>query len=77
MKEVVQKASSFIFDYALFILVISEGRSDLNNTTFLKAVEQVEPHLINNQDKSIKLFPGYHCQQLGVVNRSGALQVND
>lgn len=45
--------------------------------SFQDAVNQQEPHMIQSYDHWIKLFPVYHCGQLGLRNRNQELQFKD
>ncbi|WP_416828217.1 uracil-DNA glycosylase family protein [Ectobacillus polymachus] len=44
---------------------------------FSEAVNQEEPHIIQSNDFQFKLFPIYHCGQLGLANRNSELQFKD
>ncbi|PEJ52379.1 hypothetical protein CN692_21960 [Bacillus sp. AFS002410] len=44
---------------------------------FKEIVNQKDPHIIHSNDFYFKLFPVYHCGQLGLVNRNSELQFKD
>lgn len=44
---------------------------------FKEAVNHEEPHIIYSNEFNFKLFPVYHCGQLGLVNRNSELQLKD